>query len=357
MIRAAKERSDVLVEVCVTGQHRQMLDQILNFFEIVPDVDFSLMQPNQSLPALTSSVLLKVSEYLESSKPDYVVIQGDTTTVMATALAAFYAKIKVVHVEAGLRTGNMLSPYPEEMNRVVASRLTTIHCAPTKLSAANLAQEQVTAGVHITGNTVIDALLWTVNKIAANHPEIKGLPAVFFEQHKNIILITGHRRESFGAAFESICSAIHELAHDNPEFEFIYPVHLNPNVQEPVYRILGGLPNVHLAEPLDYPAFVYLMTKSYLILSDSGGVQEEAPSLGKPVVVMRENTERPEGIEAGVVKLAGTGKDDIKKIVQELINNEAAYKKMAASKNPYGDGQSAGRIMDIIAAHYEAADY
>lgn len=352
IILAARKISGLELEVCVTGQHREMLDIILTFFSIEPTLDLNVMRSNQSLTSLTATVIQEVSKYLQKSQPDYVFVQGDTTSVLATGISAFYNKVKVAHVEAGLRTWDMTSPYPEEMNRVVVSKIADFHFAPTELAKQNLIKENVTKNILVTGNTVIDALLLTAEKLKSTPPQMRALPEGFFASDNKIILITGHRRESFGEAFESICTAIYKLAIGNPEIDFIYPVHLNPNVQEPVFRILKNQKNVWLIPPLDYPEFIYLMSKSYLILSDSGGVQEEAPTLGKPVLVMRENTERPEGIEAGVVKLVGTDEKNIISNVQNLIDNTEEYLKMATCKNPYGDGTASVKILEHIINHY-----
>ena len=352
IILAARKISGLELEVCVTGQHREMLDIILTFFSIEPTLDLNVMRSNQSLTSLTATVIQEVSKYLQKSQPDYVFVQGDTTSVLATGISAFYNKVKVAHVEAGLRTWDMTSPYPEEMNRVVVSKIADFHFAPTELAKQNLIKENVTKNILVTGNTVIDALLLTAEKLKSTPPQMRALPEGFFASDNKIILITGHRRESFGEAFESICTAIYKLAMGNPEIDFIYPVHLNPNVQEPVFRILKNQKNVWLIPPLDYPEFIYLMSKSYLILSDSGGVQEEAPTLGKPVLVMRENTERPEGIEAGVVKLVGTDEKNIISNVQNLIDNTEEYLKMATCKNPYGDGTASVKILEHIINHY-----
>lgn len=352
VILAARKIEGLQLEVCVTGQHRQMLDPILDFFEIKPEYDFNIMQPDQSLTAITTTVIEKVSGYLNYSKPDYVIVQGDTTTVLATGIAAFYNNVKIAHVEAGLRTWNLKSPYPEEMNRVLVSKIAQIHFTPTELGKENLVKENVHNNIIVTGNTVIDALLLATQKLKAGTNRIKSLCDGFFDDNKKIVLITGHRRENLGAAFESICKAILELSIQNPEVKFVYPVHLNPKVQEPVVRYLGNQSNIFLIAPLDYPDFVYLMTRSYLILSDSGGVQEEAPSLGKPVLVMRNNTERPEGIEAGVVMLVGTDREKITSSVQMLLGNTEVYNRMASSKNPYGDGTASEKILKFLINYF-----
>lgn len=350
--------------VCVTGQHRQMLDQVLEVFGITPDVDLNLMQANQTLGGLTSRAIAAIDQYLTDDKPDLVLVQGDTTTVLCAALAAFYHRIPVGHVEAGLRTGNMQAPWPEEANRVLATRLASRHFAPTMTSRDNLLKEGVAPNtIFVTGNTVIDALMIAVAKVKANPPEVPGLAPAVLADGKKMVLITGHRRENFGGGFESICSAIAELADRFPDVNFVYPVHLNPNVREPVMRILGNsaiqnpisairnpisaLPNVHLIEPQTYLPFVRLMNRSTIILTDSGGVQEEAPSLGKPVLVMRDTTERPEAAKMGTVKLVGTSSAAILDGVSTLLTDPVAYGKMASAVNPYGDGKASERIVSL----------
>lgn len=324
-------------KVCVTGQHKEMLYQVLDVFGVKPDVDLQLMRPNQTLGGLTSRAIAAIDEYLAQEKPDIVMVQGDTTTVLAGALAAFYHHIPVAHVEAGLRTGNMQSPWPEEANRVLTTRLAKWHFCPTENNKANLLKEGVNpADVYVTGNTVIDALMIAREKVKK------------INDGKRRVLITGHRRENFGEGFEHMCTAIKKLAEEFSDVEFIYPVHLNPNVQEPVKRILRGLNNVKLIEPQSYLPFVGLMNDAYLILTDSGGVQEEAPSLGKPVLVMRDTTERPEAVTAGTVKLVGTNVDDIYREAKKLLSDEVAYKQMAAATNPYGDGKAVERIVEIL---------
>ena len=328
--------------VCVTGQHKEMLQQVLDVFGVVPDVDLALMRPNQTLGGLTSRAIAAIDEYLAQEKPDIVMVQGDTTTVLAGALAAFYHHIPVAHVEAGLRTGNMESPWPEEANRVLTTRLAKWHFSPTENNKNNLLKEDVNpADIYVTGNTVIDALLLAKEKAKANGEGEQ-------RNDRRSVLITGHRRENFGEGFEHICNAIRKLATEFPEVDFIYPVHLNPNVREPVNRILSGLSNVKLIEPQSYLPFVKLMSESYLILTDSGGVQEEAPSLGKPVLVMRDTTERPEAVTAGTVKIVGTQADDIYRETRTLLTDRAAYEAMAAAVNPYGDGKAVERIVKIL---------
>ncbi|MBE0596243.1 MAG: UDP-N-acetylglucosamine 2-epimerase (non-hydrolyzing) [Desulfuromonadales bacterium] len=341
--------------VCVTAQHRQMLDQVMDIFSIEPDCDLDLMQPDQTLAGLTARAIEGLDRYLAREKPDAVLVQGDTTTVFCGALAAFYHRIPVGHVEAGLRTGNLDSPWPEEANRVLTSRLARWHFAPTAVSRQNLLTENVPeAAIHVTGNTGIDALFLAQERLQTIDLGISGLPE--FLQPRSLVgeprmvLVTGHRRENFGRGFESICQAITLLAQRYPQVHFVYPVHLNPRVREPVERILGRLEtsNVHLIEPLDYLPFVGLMGRADIVLTDSGGVQEEAPSLGKPVLVMRDTTERPEAVAAGTVKLVGTSIEKIVANVSSLLDSDTAYKAMAKAVNPYGDGQSAPRILDIL---------
>lgn len=347
------------VEVCVTGQHRTMLDQVLEVFGITPDADLELMQPGQTLSSLTARAVEKLDKYLENAKPDFLLVQGDTTTVFCGALAAFYRQIPVGHVEAGLRTGNLYSPWPEEGNRKLAGALASLHFAPTECSQQNLLQENVDSStVFVTGNTVIDALLYARDLIQSNAPHIDGLPEHLqpgFDSDRRMVLITGHRRENFGGGMESICRAIARLAEDFPDTDFVYPVHLNPMVREPVAAILGPVSgsevsggNVYLIEPASYLEFVGLMDRSYLILTDSGGVQEEGPSLGKPVLVMRDCTERPEAVEAGTAKLLGTDEARIVDGVSDLLNSPENYERMRFSRNPYGDGKSSEEIGRIL---------
>ena len=342
-------------KVCVTGQHREMLQQVLDVFGVAPDVDLKLMQPNQTLAGLTARTLTSLDDYLAKEKPDLVMVQGDTTTVLAGALAAFYHHIPVAHVEAGLRTWNLESPWPEEANRRLTTRLAKWHFCPTENNKNNLIREGVPEkDIYVTGNTVIDALHMAREMVVKNPPKINGLPADWFGSNNDprIVLITGHRRENFGEGFEHICMAIKKLAEEFPETHFVYPVHLNPNVREPVNRILNiqtyKHTNIHLIEPQSYLPFVALMNRACLILTDSGGVQEEAPSLGKPVLVMRDTTERPEAVTAGTVKLVGTGADDIYRSVKQLMTVREVYVKMSKAVNPYGDGLAADRIVKII---------
>ena len=359
VILALKQETDFETRVCVTGQHRQMLDQVLKLFEIEPDFDLNLMVPNQSLAGLTARGIEAVDGYLADDKPDLILIQGDTTTTLCAALAAFYRRIPVGHVEAGLRTWNLQAPWPEEANRVLASRLTALHFGPTEISRQNLLREGVLdETIFVTGNTGIDALFLALKKVRAAPPAIVGLPAyfqpgqTFSNRAARLVLITGHRRENFGPGFENICRSIAELARRFPETQFVYPVHLNPNVREPVMRLLGPrgssnalLPNVHLLEPLPYLPFVSIMERATIILTDSGGIQEEAPSLGKPVLVMRETTERPEAVEAGTVRLVGTDPEKIVSEMSRLLKDAQAYEQMSRAHNPYGDGHATERII------------
>jgi UDP-N-acetylglucosamine 2-epimerase (non-hydrolysing) len=344
-----KNKVDFETKVCVTAQHREMLDQVLDFFEIYPDYDLDLMKPNQNLFSLTSDIIIGLKPILEEFRPDYVYVHGDTTTTMAASIASFYAGAKVCHVEAGLRTHNKNSPFPEEINRQLTGRIADYHFAPTLQSKNNLLQENVADEfIIITGNTVIDALLKSslkVNKI--ENSEIENLKTLI-DSSKKIILVTGHRRENHGQGFINICEALKEIALNNEDVQIIYPVHLNPNVKEPVYRILGAVDSIHLIDPVSYPAFVWLMNQSYLIITDSGGVQEEAPSLGKPVLVMRDTTERPEAVEAGTVILVGTDTTKIIKECEELLNDNRKYQNMSALHNPYGDGSACKRIVEHI---------
>lgn len=350
LVKAFQNDTSFITKVCITAQHREMLDQVLAFFEILPDYDLDLMKPNQNLYTLTGDILNYMKPVLEDFKPDFVYVHGDTTTTMAASIAAFYAGAKVCHVEAGLRTNNKWAPFPEEINRSITGRVTDYHFAPTLTSKQNLVKENVSEEtILVTGNTVIDALNISVEKVNSNafvDNEINELkPKIVSEK---IILVTGHRRENHGQGFIDICTALKEIASKYPDTQIIYPVHLNPNVQKPVYDLLSNISNITLIKPLGYPAFVWLMNKSYLIITDSGGVQEEAPSLGKPVLVMRETTERPEAIEAGTVKLVGTNKNSIVAETQTLFENQELYKKMSELHNPYGDGKAVERIVSFI---------
>jgi UDP-N-acetylglucosamine 2-epimerase (non-hydrolysing) len=355
IILALKKMDNVVCDVCITAQHRQMLDQALEIFEIVPDTDLNLMVSNQTLGSLTASAINTIDKYLAKAKPDIVLVQGDTTTVLCGALAAFYHKIPVGHIEAGLRTGNIASPWPEEINRVLTTRIVRWHFAPTLNNRQNLLNEGILdENIFVTGNTVIDTLFLALKKIKTSPPFIEGLPNknLEFLNNQPMILITGHRRENFGEGFENICFAIADLAKKFTDVQFIYPVHLNPNVQEPVYKILGNDPSfssrVHLIPPQTYLPFVSLMNNSYLILTDSGGVQEEAPSLGKPVLVMRDTTERPEALASGTVKLVGTDRKQIFEEVSRLLTDTTAYKEMIQIHNPYGDGKATERIINVL---------
>lgn len=349
-----KDTEHFETRVCVTAQHRQMLDQVLEVFGITPEYDLNIMAPNQDLYDITAKVLLGLREVLKDFRPDTVLVHGDTTTSMAASLAAFYMQIPVGHVEAGLRTYNMLSPWPEEMNRQVTDRICTYYFAPTEQSRANLLQENIDAKkIFITGNTVIDALLMAVNIISTTAGVKEKMAKELQEKgytvgDREYILVTGHRRENFGDGFLHICKAIKELAALHPEMDIVYPVHLNPNVQKPVYELLSGLSNVYLISPLDYLPFIYAMQHSTLLLTDSGGVQEEAPSLGKPVLVMRDTTERPEAVEAGTVKLVGTNAEAIVSNVTALLLDKEMYKRMSETHNPYGDGQACERIIAAL---------
>jgi len=340
------------VKVCVTAQHRHMLDQVLDFFEIQPDYDLDLMKPQQDLFQLSANVLTGLKPVLEDFKPDYVFVHGDTTTSSMAALAAFYAGAKVCHVEAGLRTFNKYSPFPEEMNRQLTGRIADIHFAPTESSCKNLMQEGVDrSAIVITGNTVIDALYLTMEKLKSYEDnQIIQLRKILDPERKTI-LVTGHRRENFGEGFTNICLALKDIATD-PDVQIIFPVHLNPNVSGPVYRILDNINNIHLIEPLSYPAFTWLMSRAYLIITDSGGVQEEAPGLGKPVLVMRDTTERPEAVAAGTVRLVGASRERIVEEARKLLTDPVSYDAMSHANNPYGDGLAAERIVNFLAGKY-----
>lgn len=338
-------------KVCVTAQHRQMLDQVLELFAIAPDFDLDVMKPGQDLPRLTGEILQRLDEVLGTFQPDLVLVHGDTTTTFAAALASFYRKIPVGHVEAGLRTGNLQAPWPEEANRKLTASLAALHFAPTPVARDNLLHEGVpSAHIHVTGNTVVDALLHARDLLAAQPALNSALAARFgfLRAGARLVLITGHRRENFGGGFDRICAAIRALAQELPHVDFVYPVHLNPNVKEPVHRLLEGLGNVHLLLPLEYLPFVYLMARSHLILTDSGGIQEEAPSLGKPVLVMRDTTERPEALAAGVVRLVGTDTGHIIDGVRALVDGGSEYARMSVARNPYGDGHASKRILEAV---------
>jgi UDP-N-acetylglucosamine 2-epimerase (non-hydrolysing) len=344
--------------VCVTGQHREMLDQVLNLFAIEPDYDLNIMKPGQELTDVTSSILTGMREVFRQFKPDIVLVHGDTATTLATSLAAYYQQIPVAHVEAGLRTGNLYSPWPEEGNRKLTGALAHIHFAPTEQSKANLLREGVAErSIVVTGNTVIDALLEVAERLHRD-AELRAkaaAPTRFLDPSRKLILVTGHRRESFGTGFERICEALIDIAQQYPEVDIVYPVHLNPNVREPVNRLLNGIGNIHLIEPLDYLPFVHLMSRAHIILTDSGGIQEEAPSLGKPVLVMRDTTERPEAVAAGTVKLVGTDRNCIVRELNRLLNDPESYRAMSIAHNPYGDGHACQRIVQALLGVNSAA--
>lgn len=344
-----KYPKDFNVKILVTGQHREMLDQVLEFFKITPDYDLNLMKPNQTLFDVTADALRGMNDIIDEVKPDLIIVQGDTTTVFTGALAGYYKKVKVAHLEAGLRTGDKYSPFPEEMNRILTGHIADYHWAPTEQARKNLLNEGIREeNIHVVQNTVIDALFLALELLKK---EGDSKYEEFFKDidlSKKIVLVTAHRRESFGEPFENICNAVKELSTKYPDVEFVYPVHLNPNVREVVYRILSDIPNILLIEPLDYPYMVWIMNRSYIVLTDSGGVQEEAPSLGKPVLVLRDVTERQEGVDAGTAKLVGTDKELIIKETSKLLNDESEYTKMARAINPYGDGKTSERIVEIL---------
>lgn len=343
-----KHKKDFEIKICITAQHREMLDQILDFFKIKPDFDLDLMSPDQTLFDVTVKGLKGIEGVLNKINPDIIFVQGDTTTAFVGALAGYYKKIKVAHLEAGLRSGNKYSPYPEELNRILSGHLSTYHFAPTKKAFDNLKDENITENVWIVGNTVIDALFMGLRIIQDNNDvEYKNF-FNFVDFNKKIILVTGHRRESFGKPFENICNALKKIINTFKDIEIIYPVHLNPNVREPVYRILKNHKNIHLIEHLSYPYLIWIMNKSYFVLTDSGGIQEEAPSLGKPVLVMRDVTERTEGIKAGNAKLVGTNIDKIFLESKKLFENKKYYIKMSNAINPYGDGKTSQKIVEIL---------
>lgn len=365
LVKAFQAASDSFrTLVCVTGQHREMLDQVLHIFDIQPDYDLNIMKQGQDLYDVTSRVLLGLREVLKEARPDVVLVHGDTTTSTAAALAAFYAQIPVGHVEAGLRTHNIYSPWPEEMNRQLTGRMATWHFAPTPLSRQNLLAENVAESqITVTGNTVIDALYWVVDKIKNDASLSQQLDAELqragydverLSGGRKLVLITGHRRENFGDGFIHMCTAIKDLTQRYPQVDFVYPMHLNPNVRKPIHEVFGqdlsGLGNMFFIEPLEYLSFVHLMEKSHIVLTDSGGIQEEAPGLGKPVLVMRDTTERPEALTAGTVKLVGTDYDKIVSAVSTLLDDEAAYQAMSRAVNPYGDGKACGRIVETLKA-------
>ncbi|WP_457981108.1 UDP-N-acetylglucosamine 2-epimerase (non-hydrolyzing) [Ectopseudomonas composti] len=348
---AADERFEA--RLCVTGQHREMLDQVLDLFAIKPDFDLNIMKPGQDLTDTTTAILQGMKSVLNDYRPDIVLVHGDTATTFAATLAAYYQKIPVAHVEAGLRTGNIYSPWPEEANRKLTGALAALHFAPTETSRENLLREGVEPSrIWVTGNTVIDALLDVVNRLGEDDAlRVKAAePAAFLDSKRRLILVTGHRRESFGGGFDRICHALREVAQAHQDIDIVYPVHLNPNVREPVQRLLNNIENVYLIEPLDYLPFVYFMSRAHIILTDSGGIQEEAPSLGKPVLVMRDNTERPEAVAAGTVKLVGTDVSSIVKELGRLLVDDSAYQAMSVAHNPYGDGRACNRIIEGLLA-------
>ncbi len=353
VVKAFSDHERFEMRVCVTAQHREMLDQVLQLFEIKPYYDLNIMKPGQDLFDITERVLNGIKSIIDDFNPDYMLVHGDTTTTFAAGLAAFYKNVKLAHVEAGLRTYNLSAPWPEEANRQLVSRITNLHFAPTHTAVDNLIKEHIDKEKIIqTGNTVIDALMWVLekNKQAKQYEYLSALlkDSGYAIGDRSYILVTGHRRENFGEGFERICSALSKIAEKFNDYDIVYPVHLNPNVRNIVYEKLGSYHNIFLIEPLDYQPFVFLMSGAYIVLTDSGGIQEEAPSLGKPVLVMRETTERPEAVKAGTVRLVGTDKEKIVKQISELIGNEAAYKKMSLAHNPYGDGNASQRILSTI---------
>ena len=362
LVKEFQKNNNFETQICVTGQHRQMLDQVLELFKIKPNYDLNIMKAGQDLYDVTSQVIIGMRDILKTAKPDIVLVHGDTTTSTATALAAFYQQIPVAHVEAGLRTHNIYSPWPEEMNRQITSRIATYHFSPTELSKSNLLKENINSkNIIITGNTVIDALFYVIEKIKTDNTLSEdlyrslaqcGYDTKRLNDGRKLILITGHRRENFGDGFISMCKAIKSLAQKYPHVDFVYPMHLNPNVRKPIHEVFGKnlleLSNMFFIEPLEYFDFIYLMEKATIVLTDSGGIQEEAPSLGKPVLVMRDTTERPEAVEAGTVKLVGTNYDTIINNVSELLENEKSYLQMSQSTNPYGDGNACKRIVSFI---------
>ncbi|EPL9571951.1 non-hydrolyzing UDP-N-acetylglucosamine 2-epimerase [Providencia rettgeri] len=351
LVHALANDADFEAKVCVTAQHREMLDQVLKLFEITPDYDLNIMKPGQDLTDITCRILEGLKSVFADFQPDVVLVHGDTATTMATSLAAFYHRIPVGHVEAGLRTGNLYSPWPEEANRKIAGHLAMYHFAPTENSRQNLLKESIPdSHIFVTGNSVIDALLWVRDRVMSDQHMMEKLGAnyPFIDPNKKMILVTGHRRESFGGGFERICHALAEIAQAHPDVQVVYPVHLNPNVSEPVKRILHDIDNIILISPQEYLPFVYLMNHAYLILTDSGGIQEEAPSLGKPVLVMRDTTERPEAVDAGTVRLVGTDTQKIVNEVNRLLTDDAEYHEMSRAHNPYGDGHACQRILTAL---------
>lgn len=354
LIKAFQEEKNFEISVCVSAQHRKMLDQVLNIFDIKPDLDLNIMKPDQDLFDVTTKVLVGMKKVLSDCNPDIIFVHGDTTTTCASSLAAFYKKIKVAHIEAGLRTGNIYSPWPEEANRKITGVLADYHFAPTTMSKDNLLRENINKeNILVTGNTVIDALFLVLEKIEKSSTLKNRILETISSQYeliddKKIILVTGHRRENFGHGFRNICNALKTIAENNPDFDIVYPVHFNPNVQKPVKEILSNCKNIHLIDPLSYECFIYIMSKSYFIITDSGGIQEEAPSLGKPVLVMRDTTERPEAVDAGTVKVVGTNQKTIIDESQKLIDDKSIYKQMSTSVNPYGDGHASKKILEFF---------
>lgn len=349
LVQAFKNEKQFEIKICVSAQHREMLDQVLDFFSIIPDYDLNIMEPNQSLNSITAKIIEKLKPILEDFSPNYVFVHGDTTTTMAASIATFYFGAKLCHIEAGLRTENIKQPFPEEANRRITSVLADYHFSPTETSKINLLNENISAEkILVTGNTVIDALFQSIEIVKSYQTEEIKYLDILINNYENLILITGHRRENHGQGFINICNALKEIAIRNPETLLVYPVHLNPNVQQPVNAILSGIKNIKLIPPLSYPNFIWLMNKSKIIITDSGGVQEEAPSLGKPVIVLRETTERPEAVEAGTVILVGTNSEKIINVTQELLSNQLKYDSMSKLHNPYGDGLSCGRIIEFI---------
>jgi UDP-N-acetylglucosamine 2-epimerase (non-hydrolysing) len=348
LIKSFQSDPTIKVVVCVTGQHKEMLYQVLDFFDIKPDYDLKLMKPNQTIYDITSQALLGLKDILDDENPDLIFVQGDTTTAFTGALAGYYNQIKVAHLEAGLRSGDMYSPFPEEGNRILAGHLATYHFAPTRRAVGNLAKEGITQNVFEVGNTVIDALLLGLDILKSRDEKDLENQFTGIDLTKRVVLVTGHRRESFGTPFKNMVTAIKEIANAYDDVEVVYPVHLNPNVRSIVNQVLGKTKNVHLIEPLDYPSLIWLMEKSFFVLTDSGGIQEEAPTLGKPVLVMRDVTERQEGIEAGTAKLVGTDKNIILREAYKLLNDKDVYEEMAKAVNPYGDGTTSKQVLDII---------
>lgn len=351
LVRALQADSRFTSTLCVTGQHREMLDQVLGLFDLIPDFDLQIMRSGQTIADVTTGILQRLDPILDSAAPDIVLVHGDTATTFASSLAAYYKRIPVGHVEAGLRTGNLYSPWPEEGNRRLTAALSRVHFAPTETSRDNLLREGISADrIVVTGNTVIDALLSVVEKLQSHEATQDTLSRQFsfLDENHRTILVTGHRRENFGVGFENICHALQKLTEQNDDVQVVYPLHLNPNVQEPARRILSNNNRIHLIDPLDYMPFVYLMNKAHIILTDSGGVQEEAPSLGKPVLVMRDTTERPEAVQAGTVRLVGTNTQQIIEATNTLLKDPAAYEAMSYAHNPYGDGNACYRILSTL---------